>query len=154
MVQNTGDVTLSLDFNSLSEITGAQLSLVDLFVVRDTSASTDPYRSVRKDQFSMGLITGTTLSVSNGSIHVANNGINTLQLAANSVNESILANEAVTESILAMGNSPATNQVIGWDGTELQWITPVEKRVFPIPNSGVSGTFNALTLTTGFSLPL
>ena len=52
------------------------------------------------------------MGTSGGTIRVNNLGIDTAQLAA----------EAVTEPKLAMGNSPATNQVISWNGTEMRWV--------------------------------
>ena len=34
-----------------------------------------------------------------------------------------LANDAVTEPKLAASNSPGTNQVLGWSGSSLQWVS-------------------------------
>ena len=104
---DSGDVTLQLDFDSLGSFVSTQLSLTDIFVVRDESTNTVPYRSIRKDELAIALITGNTLAVTSGNIHVRSGGIDTAQLAG----------DAVTEPKLSMGNSPSLDQVIGWDGS-------------------------------------
>ena len=109
---NTGDVTLSLDFNSLTSLTAANLDFLDLFVIRDQSSNANPYRTISKGILVEALITGNTLEATSGRIRVPTGGIDTLQLS----------DDAVTEPKLAMGNAPSNDQVISWDGSALQWV--------------------------------
>ena len=57
----------------------------------------------------------TTLQLAPLAVHTANLGLL-------SVHPGQLADEAVTEPKLAASNAPGTNQVLGWDGSALQWV--------------------------------
>ena len=81
-------------------------------MVRDISDSTNPYKQLPKGNLAGALAGSPTLGTAGGTLRVNDLGIDTAQLAA----------EAVTEPKLAMGNAPATNQVIGWNGTEMRWV--------------------------------
>lgn len=61
------------------------------------------------------------------------------QIVAGSVGATELASDAVTEPKLAVSNSAGTGQVLSWNGSALEWITP----------SGGGGGADATTLSKG-----
>ena len=145
---DTGDVTLRFDFDDLTLLTSPNLSGTDLFVYRDLNSNTNPYKAITKNSLAMELVDGNTLNVNNFNIRIAPGGVDTNQLA----------DDAVTEDKLDIGNDPANNQVLGWDGTGLLWTTvsggtsSSTGRYYAIPDGSVSGDVNDIILTTGNSL--
>ena len=69
-----------------------------------------------------------------------------------------VADDGITETQIATTATPATGEVLGWSGTELEWVaqnaggTGGTGRSFIVPRSGVGGSGTDFTLTTGRSL--
>ena len=57
----------------------------------------------------------TTLQLADLAVHTANLGLLSVHAAQ-------LADDEITEPKLAASNAPGTNQVLGWDGSALQWV--------------------------------
>ena len=108
----SGAVALSVDITGLTRNLSGQLDGADSVMMYDDSESALRY-------FTFGSFAGfftnntTTLTASNGQIMVADGGIDTTQVA----------DEAVTEPKLDISNSPTSGQVLGWNGTDLVWVS-------------------------------
>ena len=145
----SGAANLSVDIAGTTEL--AALNRLDSVLLHDASANA--LRRVELVSISDYLSDGTTIqhSISSGSLFVPFNGITT----------SRIADEAVTEPKLDVGNTPAANQVLSWDGSALQWVNQTgggtgggTGRYYAIPEANVGGTVDAITLTTGDSITL
>ena len=78
----SGESTLSFDFDSLPILSSTDITLSDLFVVRDISDSTNPYKQLPKGNLAGALAGSPTLGTSGGTLRVNDLGIDTAQLAA------------------------------------------------------------------------
>ena len=59
-----------------------------------------------------------------GTTELATNAVTTAKITDANVTTAKLADSSVTETKLSVSNSPATSQVLSWNGTALAWATP------------------------------
>ena len=138
----TGAVALSFDFDSLPDITGANVFVGDLFVIRDANGGTNPYKSITQQHLATTFADNVTIQQSGGE----------LRIRPLSVTAAHITDDTITEVKLAVGNAPAADQVLGWDGSSLQWVAAggasgddafdwaTEGNTDLIPDSKVAGT--------------
>ena len=118
----TGDVTLNLDIDALNLLFPSDISSADALVIDDASDTGNPKRTTLAS-FAAHITNGSsTVDDSNGQIMVANGGVGATQLATDAVTQSKVADEAVDEPRLDISNAPASGQVLGWNGTEMEWV--------------------------------
>ena len=106
----SGEATLALDFDSLPILSSTDITLSDLFVVRDVTDTVNPYKQLPKGNLAGALAGSPTLGTSGGTLRVNDLGIDTAQLAA----------EAVTEGKMDISNVPTSGYVLGWNGSR-EW---------------------------------
>jgi len=75
-----------------------------------------------------------------GTTELATNAITTAKITDANVTTAKLADGSVTEPKLNVSNSPATNQVLSWNGSALTWATPAS-------GGGGSAAWTATTVT-------
>ena len=89
--------------------------------------------------------------------------VGSTELATNAVITAKIADNSVTEPKLSVSNSPATNQVLSWDGTNLTWVTPASASGGNVWNAvAKSGAYTASsgdfvvcdTTSSGFTITL
>ena len=122
----SGDVALALSFSGLPALT--TLSGGDYFAITDISDSNTIKRKAIVD-VGVYLVSGST------TLDHITNGL--LEVAAGGVTARELADDTITEPKLAIGNTPNTDQILGWDGSGLSWL-----------DAGV-GTITGVTAGTG-----
>ncbi|QQS17873.1 hypothetical protein IPL68_04395 [Candidatus Saccharibacteria bacterium] len=66
-----------------------------------------------------GDLTGTASNA-----QIAANAVGSTEITNSAVGTTELADGSVTEPKLSISNSPASNQVLSWDGTDMTWATP------------------------------
>lgn len=74
-----------------------------------------------------------------GTTELSANAVTTVKITDGNVTGAKIADNTITEPKLAVSNSPATNQVLTWNGTALAWATPA---------SGGGGGWRAVTTAT------
>jgi hypothetical protein len=122
-----GDPTLGGDLSGT-----ASAAVINAGAVSATELATDAVTSVK------------IVNANVTTAKVADLAITTAKLADTSVNSAKLGDGAVTEPKLAVSNSPATNQVLSWNGTALVWVTPA--------TGGTTGsTWNAVTTAADYT---
>ena len=127
----TGTVNLSLSFSQLGTQNG--IDGADWFAYGDASNGTRMQRIALSNL--VGFIADqSTLSSANSKIRIADEGIQEVHLDAT--------------------NTPTDGQVLSSvGGGQFAWANSVATQLyFPVPDSGVGGTANAITLTSGDSL--
>ncbi len=75
-----------------------------------------------------------------GATELATNAVTTVKITDANVTTAKVADNAITEPKLSVSNSPATNQVLSWNGSALAWATPA---------SGGGGSAWTATTVTG-----
>ena len=123
--ETTGDVALSLDFDSLPDITGANIFVGDLFVVRDANGGTNPYKSITQQHLATTFADNVTIQQSGGE----------LRIRPLSVTAAHITDDTITEVKLSIGNAPSTNNLLGWDGSEMQWIDSIAPATWAVENN-------------------
>ncbi len=73
--------------------------------------------------------------------------VTTVKLANLNVTGAKIADNTITEPKLAASNSPATNQILSWDGTNLTWATPSSGD--PAVGGDLSGTASNAQIVAG-----
>jgi uncharacterized protein YjbI with pentapeptide repeats len=69
----------------------------------------------------------TTVKITDANVttaKLADANVTTAKIADANVTTAKVADSAITEPKLAISNSPSTNQVLSWNGTALEWVTP------------------------------
>lgn len=80
----------------------------------------------------------------------SDNTVTAAKLQSNSVVTAKVADDAITEPKLAVSNSPATNQVLAWNGTALAWATPASGGSGdPTMGGDLSGVASNAQITAG-----
>ena len=69
-------------------------------------------------------VMGGDLSGNASSAQIIAGAVGATELASNAVTTAKIADASITEPKLSVSNSPATNQVLSWNGTALAWATP------------------------------
>jgi len=59
-----------------------------------------------------------------GATELATNAVTTIKITDANVTGAKIADNTITEPKLAVSNSPASDQVLSWDGSALTWVTP------------------------------
>ena len=109
----SGDVTVNLNASGLNSLFANDLTAVDSLIIHDSSDAANPKRISLTAFTSHITDNSSTVDASNGQIEVAAGGITARELA----------NGTVTEPKLSITGTPATGQVIAWDGSAMEWAT-------------------------------
>ncbi len=125
---NTGDTTLSVDnSSSISVARQVQGSATDAPLEANTIQPQGYYT-----------LTYTDTSVAGGT----------------GSDRFVLTGPTLYTEATSLASGPAAGNVLSYDGSAMQWTAPRYDRFFAVPGTGISGTANALTLTTGQSITL
>ena len=109
----SGDVTVNLNASGLNSLFANDLTSSDALIIHDSSDTANPKRISLTAFTSHITDNSSTVDASNGQIEVAAGGITARELA----------NGTVTEPKLSITGTPATGQVIAWDGAGMEWAT-------------------------------
>ena len=122
-----GDPTLGGDLSGT-----ASAAVINAGVVGATELANDAVTSAKIVNANVTTVKLTDLAVTSA------------KLGDGSVTNAKLGDGSVTEPKLAASNSPATNQVLSWNGTALVWVTPA--------TGGTTGsTWNAVATSTNYT---
>ena len=128
------------------------LPLGTLFVIRDANGGTNPYKSITQQHLATTFADNVTIQQSGGE----------LRIRPLSVTAAHITDDTITEVKLDIGNAPTADQVLGWDGSSLQWVTggggsgddafdwATEGNTDLIPDGKVAGTTTYYTDATQF----
>lgn len=84
---------------------------------------------------------GGDLSGTASNAQIVANAVGATEIASNAVTTAKVVDDAITEPKLAVSNTPATNQVLSWNGTGLAWAPPATGGVGdPSMGGDLSGT--------------
>ena len=126
----SGDVTVNLNASGLNSLFANDLTATDSLIIHDSSDAANPKRISLTAFTSHITDNSSTVDASNGQIEVAAGGITARELA----------NGTVTEPKLSITGTPATGQVIAWDGAGMEWAT-----------AAGAGDITAVNVGTGLS---
>ena len=123
--ETTGAVALSLDFDSLPDIQGINIATGDLFVLRDANGGNNPYKSITQQHLATTFADNVTIQQSNGA----------LRIRPLSVTAAHITDDTITEVKLSIGNAPSTNNLLGWDGSAMQWVASIAPATWAVENN-------------------
>ena len=96
-----------------------------MFVIRDANGGNNPYKSITQQHLATTFADNVTIQQSNGELRI-------LPL---SVTAAHITDDTITEVKLSIGNAPSNNNLLGWDGSAMQWVASIAPATWAVENN-------------------